>query len=171
MYRIKAKAKLSNEAVEQEKKEAGCFVIATNDTQRNWTMEELLDGYKSQQRVERGFRFLKDPEFFADSIFLKTPERIEALLMVMVTTLFVYSATEYLLRKNLKEKEMTVSDQKGKQISNPTMRWILMIFDMKAIGRFFANKKLIGCCSLTKDQQTVVEALGDEWMNIYRCFV
>ena len=134
-------------------------------------MEELLDGYKSQQRVERGFRFLKDPEFFADSIFLKTPERIEALLMVMVTTLFVYSATEYLLRKNLKEKEMTVSDQKGKQISNPTMRWILMIFDMKAIGRFFANKKLIGCCSLTKDQQTVVEALGDEWMNIYRCFV
>lgn len=66
---------------------------------------------------------------------------------------------------------MTVSDQKGKQISNPTMRWILMIFDMKAIGRFFANKKLIGCCSLTKDQQTVVEALGGEWMNIYRCFV
>ena len=51
MYRIKAKAKLNNEAVEQEKKEAGCFVIATNDTQRNWTMEELLDGYKSQQTV------------------------------------------------------------------------------------------------------------------------
>ena len=72
VYRIKAKAKLSNEAVEQEKKEAGCFVITTNDTQRNWTMEELLDGYKSQQRVERGFRFLKDPEFFADSIFLNT---------------------------------------------------------------------------------------------------
>ena len=171
VYRIKAEAKLNNEAVEREKKEAGCFVIATNDTQRNWTMEELLDGYKSQQRVERGFRFLKDPEFFADSIFLKTPERIEALLMVMVTTLFVYSATEYLLRKNLKEKKMTVSHQTGKPISNPTMRWILMIFDMKATGRFFADGKLVGCSNLTKDQQTVVEALGDAWTNIYRCFL
>ncbi len=73
-------------------------------------MEELPDGYKSQQRVERGFRFLKDPEFFADSIFFKTSERIEALLMVTVTTLFVYSATEYLPRKNLKENDSIASD-------------------------------------------------------------
>lgn len=134
-------------------------------------MEELLDGYKSQQRVERGFRFLKDPEFFADSIFLKTPERIEALLMVMVTTLFVYSATEYLLRKNLKDKRMTVSHQTGKQISNPTMRWILMIFNMKTIGTFFVDGALVGCCNLSRDQQTVVEALGNEWQKIYKIFV
>jgi transposase len=73
-------------------------------------MEELPDGYKSQQRVERGFRFLKDPEFFADSIFFKTSERIEALLMVTVTTLFVYSATEYLPGKNLKENDSIASD-------------------------------------------------------------
>ncbi len=33
--------------------------------------------YKEQQNVERGFAFLKDPLFFADSIFLKSPKRIE----------------------------------------------------------------------------------------------
>lgn len=83
----------------------------------------------------------------------------------------MYSATEYLLRKNLKEKKMTVSHQTGKQISNPTKRWILMIFDMRATGRFFADGKLIGSCNLTMDQQTVVEALGEDWKEIYRFFI
>ncbi len=171
VYRIKAEAKLNDEAVEGEKKEAGCFVIATNDTKHNWTMEELPDGYKSQQGVERCFRFLKVPEFFADSVFLKTPERIEALQMVMVTALFLYASTEYLLRKNLKEKKMTVSHQTGKPISNTTMRWILMIFNMKSTGRFFGDGNLIGSCNLTTDQQTVVEALGEDWKEIYRFFI
>jgi hypothetical protein len=32
-------------------------------------VKELLNEYKSQQRVERGFRFLKSPEFLSDAIF------------------------------------------------------------------------------------------------------
>ncbi|WP_223946184.1 hypothetical protein, partial [Aeromonas caviae] len=36
---------------------------------------------KAQQNVERGFRFLKSPEFLTSSLYLKKPERIEALLM------------------------------------------------------------------------------------------
>ncbi len=34
--------------------------------------DEALREYKAQQGVERGFRFLKDPLFFADSVFLKS---------------------------------------------------------------------------------------------------
>ncbi len=44
-------------------------------------MQFLLDEYKSQQAVERGFRFLKSPDFLTS--FLKKTERIEALLMFM----------------------------------------------------------------------------------------
>lgn len=171
VFHISGSAVLNTELIAQEKEELDCFVIATNDTERNWTMEELLDGYKSQQRVERGFRFLKDPEFFADSIFLKTPERIEALLMVMVTTLFVYSSTEHMLRKNLAEKKLTVRSQVGKQISNPTMRWILSVFYMQAIGRFFIDDELFDCTDLTEDQATVVEALGRSWQEVYQSFI
>jgi len=44
----------------------------------------MLENYKDQGvSVERGFRFLKDPLFFAHSLFLKKPERIMALLMIM----------------------------------------------------------------------------------------
>ncbi len=41
--------------------------------------------------VERGFRFLKDPIFFTSTLFLKKPERIEALLMVMTLSLLIYT--------------------------------------------------------------------------------
>jgi transposase len=34
--------------------------------------------------VERGFRFLKDPLFLASSVFVKKPERIMALSLIMV---------------------------------------------------------------------------------------
>ena len=92
------------EAILLAKEEQSVFVIVTNDIESDWTVAQLLSDYKSQQRVERGFRFLKDPQFFADSFFLKTPERIEALLMVMVTSLFVYSSTEYIIRDKLKKQ-------------------------------------------------------------------
>jgi transposase len=38
----------------------------------------MLSEYKAQQSCERGFSFLKNPLFLADSVFLKSPERIEA---------------------------------------------------------------------------------------------
>jgi len=86
--------------------------------------QDILNEYKNQQKVERGFRFLKDPKFHADSIFLKKPERIASLLMIMTLSLLVYSALEYKVRKNMKAKSLTFPNQKGKPISNPTMRWV-----------------------------------------------
>ena len=44
--------------------------------------------------MERGFRFLKDSLLFADSLFLKRPERLMALLIVMGVVLLVYAVAE-----------------------------------------------------------------------------
>ena len=60
--------------------------------------QAVLDGYKGQTYAERGFRFLKDPQFLASSLYLKKPERIMALLMVMTVCLLVYAALEYRIR-------------------------------------------------------------------------
>ncbi len=37
--------------------------------------EQPKKKYKGQQAPERGFSFLKDPGFFAHSVFLKSPHR------------------------------------------------------------------------------------------------
>ena len=83
--------------------------------------------YKKQHDVERGFRFLKDPLFFASSLFVKTPQRIMGLLMVMLLSLLVYGIAERRLRAALKEQQDTLPNQIGEEISTPTLRWIFQL--------------------------------------------
>ena len=72
---------------------------------------EVLGRYKDQTRtVERGFRFLQDPLFFASSTFLKRPERVMAL------ALLVYALGEWALRRGLAETGFSLPDQKGKPL-------------------------------------------------------
>jgi transposase len=49
----------------------------------------LPSSYKEQQYSERGWHFLKATLFFTSSLFLKTPQRIMALAMVMGLALMV----------------------------------------------------------------------------------
>src|SRR4029453_11429770 len=85
-----------------------CFILATNELdEAQLPAPEVLAGYKGQARAERGFRFLKDPQFLASSLYLKKPERIMALLMVMTVCLLVYAALEYRIRTALKAHAAT----------------------------------------------------------------
>ncbi|NET27639.1 IS1634 family transposase [Okeania sp. SIO1I7] len=73
-YEVQVQVNLRESKIELEKKRAGRFILATNILDRmELTKEEMLSKYKGQQSVERGFRFLKDPLFLTDSIFLKSP--------------------------------------------------------------------------------------------------
>ncbi|TKG27223.1 IS1634 family transposase, partial [Vibrio breoganii] len=91
-YKVEANPFTDLEKVKLAKLKVGMFILATNDTEStDLDMAALLEHYKSQQKVERGFRFLKSPEFLTSSIFLKKPQRIEALLMVMTLSLMVYA--------------------------------------------------------------------------------
>ena len=106
-----------------------CFILATNELDEGQlSSQAVLDGYKGQARAERGFRFLKDPQFLASSLYLKKPERVMALLMVMTVCLLVYAALEYRIRNALKANEATFPDQKGKRIQHPTARWVFHYF-------------------------------------------
>ena len=85
----------------------------TNWTRASYLPRAVLAGDKGQAQVERGFRFLKDPQFLASSLYLKKPERIMALLMVMTVCLLVYAALEYRIRMVLKEQEATFRTKKA----------------------------------------------------------
>ena len=143
-----------------------CFILATNeldDTQLS--PEALLTGYKGQQHAERGFRFLKDPQFLASSLYLKTPERIMALLMVMTVCLLVYAALEYRIRKALTDHDATFPNQKGESVQNPTARWVF---------HYFVGIHLLLCpgqwpqvLNLTEEQQHLLQLLGKPYVRFY----
>ena len=91
-YKINASLSENINAIKIAYNSAGRFILATNILdEKSLSNDEMLSEYKAQQSCERGFGFLKDPLFFADSIFLKSPERIQAMAMIMGLCLLVYT--------------------------------------------------------------------------------
>ena len=90
IYKATISLELNRGKIEDEKKKAGRFILATNILE-NLNPSQIIAAYKGQQYSENGFRFLKDPLFFADSVFLKNPSRIEAMAMLMGLSLLVYT--------------------------------------------------------------------------------
>jgi transposase len=102
------------------------FILATNQLDKTrWSAQKLLQEYKAQQTVERGFRFLKDPLFFVSSVVVKKPQRVEALALIMALTLMVYTLAERKLRQTLEDQNQTVCDQRKQPTAKPTFRWIM----------------------------------------------
>jgi transposase len=130
-YGLKGTLAPDPDRVESAKQTLGKFIIATNELDaQQLSTAQMLANYADQGiSVEHGFRFLKDPLFFADSLFLKKPERIMALLMIMGLALLVYALAERYLRRMLEQKKETLPDQKGKPTQSPTIRWIFQVFE------------------------------------------
>ena len=102
-YKVEANVSVCAERILPERKQAGRFIVATNVLDKEVvSSEEMLVTYKNgQQSVERGFRFLKDPMFFTDSVFIKSPQRIEGLGLIMALSLLVYKVAERQIRQTL----------------------------------------------------------------------
>jgi len=99
-YELTWEVKEKTEAAEARRKEAGCFVLLTNIPQNGkdgLIAKEILRVYKGQYGVENDFAFLKDPLIVNDT-FLKNPQRIDALGMILVIALLVWRLMERTMR-------------------------------------------------------------------------
>lgn len=130
-WRLQARLVADEHAIADLKKSKGKFVLATNQlSSEQFPPETMLKAYKQDgTTAERGFRFLKDPLFFAHSLFLKKPARIMALLMVMGLSLLIYALAEFHLRQQLRLHNQSVPNQLGKPTAKPTMRRIFQLFE------------------------------------------
>ena len=146
-----------------------CFILATNELDdTKLPPQALLEGYKGQVQAERGFRFLKDPQFLASSFYLKKPERIMALLMVMTVCLLVYAALEYRIRKALQEHDATFPNQKGQPVQNPTARWVFHYFVVIHLLHLPDPRQWPLVLNLTAEHQHLLQLLGDRYAWFYR---
>jgi transposase len=129
-WQIVATVTVNQQQVDEEALRKACFIVGTNEPDPQLLSDqELVTTYKDQGGVERGFRFLKDPLFLASSVFVKKPERIIALSLIMVLCLLVYRLAECRLRARLAETEQTIPDQVQKPTARPTMRWVFQCFE------------------------------------------
>lgn len=164
-YQISATVSKNESKINTEILSAGRFIIATNVLDSSELSNDLmLSEYKAQQSCERGFAFLKDPLFFADSIFLKSPERIESLGMIMGLCLLVYTLAQRQIRAALRESKSTIKNQLGKATDRPTLRWIFQRFQCIHLVEF-NNEKHVS--NWTKDRDYIL-ILPDDCLRYYQ---
>ncbi len=161
-YRIQAVACSSLQKRQERLNEKGWFLLATNHLdEEKLSTEEILQEYKNQQKVERGFRFLKSTEFLANSIFLEKPERIMALSMIMTLCLLVYAALEFRIRQELKKQGLTIPDQKGKLTHKPTARWVFHLF--VGVHILYQQERKLSILNLKETHLIIIKILGYQY--------
>jgi len=170
-YALTGAVELYAAGVEEAKRSLGKFIIATNELDaQNLSAAAMLENYTAQGvSVERGFRFLKDPMFFAHSLFLKSPARIMALIMIMGLALLIFALGERQLRQALKQNNETIPDQKGKPTQTPTLRWVFQIFEGLDVLSVWTDGRLVTrqIMNLRPVHQQIIRLLGPQIQKCY----
>ena len=108
---------------------ASCFVLITNMLdEEEHPAEKVLRDYKEQTAVELQFKAIKEPEFVG-AMFVKKPERLEALAYVVLLAAMVRAIIQRRARRyaEITNEELPIP---GKRMTKrPTARMILDSFD------------------------------------------
>jgi transposase len=148
------------DVVAKKRQEAGCFVLISNrpatgrDSQ---TPEQLLLSYKGQHAIEHNFGFLKDP-LIVNDLFLKKPERIESLGMILMMSLLIWNLMQRSMRLYVQNHNTSIEGWDGKQTTRPTA----FMMTTKFFGVFviaMAGKRLVKP-AFSKVQLKYLDALG-----------
>jgi transposase len=155
----------SEERIARLLKRKSLFIVATNELDdQALSAEEMLEGYKGQVQVERGFRYLKDPQLLADSLYLQSERRIMASLMIMTLCLLVYSALEWRIRRGLQAQDLAFPDQKGNPTQRPTARWVFERF-LGIHVLFQGQKRLV--LNMKDRHEPIITVLGERYAQLY----
>ena len=90
--------KKNDENMKRLQRKEESFVLITNVGVDKHDMRDIISFYKDQTVVETQFRFFKEP-CLASVIYLKTPGRINALIMLLGVSLLLRGLMQYKMRK------------------------------------------------------------------------
>lgn len=101
------------------------FVLITNVTEDHTSAIEILRLYKEQKTVEDNFSVMKRPSM-VDSLFLKTPKRIVALITLLSFALLIQVIIRVLVQRNLDAMdEKPGIDHNGKPLARIGLKKII----------------------------------------------
>jgi len=133
----------NEERVKKYKRDKESFVLITNIPEKKEIDEQIqemmksnkqiLQDYKKQRVIETNFEELKKPTMVS-TIFLKKPERIDALMMLLNVSLLIRVLMRVITRMNLKnESEPPLIDFAGRPLVKPTADKLLRLFSLHSI--------------------------------------
>ena len=107
--------------------------------------------------------------FFVDSLFLKSPVRIMAMIMIMGIALLVYALAKRQLRLQLEACHETIPNQKGKTTQTPTMRRVAQMFEGVDLLLIWLDNRLIDrkILNLSPVRLKIIRLFGPPVENCY----
>ena len=115
-----------------------------------------MRAYKEQHGVEQNFAFLKDP-VIVNSLFLKKPERIEALGLVLLLALLLWRLVERTLRVHVETTGNPLMGWDKKTTQKPTAFMMMTKFAAVMVLKVGGQRQLAQ--SLSAVQQAYLNAL------------
>jgi transposase len=156
-YRLKITIRPHTEHIGRLEEEAGCFVLLTNvPTAGNLahSAREILTVYKEQHGTEQNYGFLKDP-VIVNSLFLKKPERIEALGLVLLLSLLLWRLMERQMRAHVESTGMPLTGWDKKTTERPTAFMMMTKFAGVLVCKVGPQRQLARPLSAVQQQYLV----------------
>lgn len=130
--------------IEKARFHAAHFILVTDHMdQKKWDERRIFETYRSQESIEghAGFRWLKGVAEVAP-VFLKQPERIQALSLIFMLALMVRNWMEAKVRLSLKETGKKLPNFNDQLIVRPTAENILYLFRAVSIIAHMSGGKI-----------------------------
>jgi transposase len=116
---ISVQAQRNEAAIEDFKVLAGWRIYVTNVPADRMNVNQSTQYYRDEWLVERGFHRFKKGQIPALPLFLRIPERIKGLMLLLTVALQVLTLMEFISRQELAKKKETIS---GLVPGNPKMK-------------------------------------------------
>jgi transposase len=120
----------NEEAFQKELSQFGYYPLLTNKAADELSIEQAMLAHKNQYKIEHTFRRSKGP-LNIEPIYLHTPERIEAFLMLFKIALQVVVLIERSARKNIDNRDRGLDGlmPNRKDVRNPRTEYMLKEFE------------------------------------------
>jgi len=144
---------------------AGWRVYVTNMSSDRMTLDQSTLYYRDEWLVERGFHRFKKGSLPVLPLFLRIPERIRGLMLLLTIALQVLTLIEFVSRKELSERQEKLSGlvpgNPKMKTERPTAERLLAQFDNLHLLMEQKQKNLSGMMveSLTSLQKKILEIL------------
>jgi transposase len=121
---------LDQNALEHALSRCGYYPLLTNQSPEQLSIEDAMLAHKKQYKSEHTFRRAKGP-LSIEPVYLHTPERIEALLLLFKIALQMVVLIERTARKNIRERDYGLNNFMPNRVDvrNPRSEYMLKEFE------------------------------------------
>ena len=127
---FKLELTLDQDALDQALFRCGYYPLLTNKTKKQLTIQEAMLAHKKQYKSEHTFHRAKGP-YSIEPVYLHTPERIEAFLLLFKIALQMVVLIERTARNNIRQRDSGLDNfmPNRSDVRNPRSEYMLKEFE------------------------------------------